>query len=180
VSIQSRDGYDRFIKEIKRKHGVPATTDQSYPLAATEAFDHFAPANDPVVSALIALQATEVSSRYFQVGLTTFQAQEYARRVKDTGMLNLIREVDRIIPPQEHGMINGSPNPNNGIPHHTYSIGREYTLVVYVKVITTYLDNRMAFTTFNNKMQQVGKTYHAAETHITQDAGSWLVRFWWD
>lgn len=77
----------------------------------------------------------------------------------------------------------GEGNPNNGkYDHITIGIGNECSLVIYIRVITTYkrstTDNAQAI---GASLQAIGTKYKADENKITQcDANSVTVRLWYD
>ena len=99
-------------------------------------------------------------------------------------LVTLIEDIDNLIPPMNYGKCNGKDNPNNGKTHHTFTVGRENSRVLYLNVIKAYMP---ANTNYDNhggladKLIALGRKAQADEAHITEnDSGAFTFRFWWD
>ena len=102
---------------------------------------------------------------------------------------DLIREIDKFIPPMNYGLINGHQNQNHGKPHHWYTVGKEYSRVLYLHIAKHYLDNshpysyRPAFNweEFKSQLTALAGKYGADEYWVEKETGTgFTARFWWD
>lgn len=121
------------------------------------------------------------------VELTPEQAIEWARR---TGGYNefdpakvefLIRAVNTLVPPMNYG----PNNPNTGHPHHKWVVGREGSMVLYLRIIETYLPKDFDHEGFEKRLKKLAEEALADEySYQRRDPAKehWdlKVRFWWD
>ena len=80
----------------------------------------------------------------YLVKLLPHEAIDFALRsdnkyVGNIALAEMLAAINDAIPPMNYGRTNGKPNPNNGKPHHSFDIGREYSRVVYVAIVKTYI-----------------------------------------
>ncbi len=126
--------------------------------------------------------------QHFQVTLTPAEAAEFARRVgpwqpEQYGMLPVIEAADRIIPRKSYG----PDNPNHGRTFHTYRVGREYSAVLYVDILSTYLAPGVTAAELGQRIIEEAQAAARADEAYTlplfqedPDGDSIAVRFWWD
>lgn len=89
---------------------------------------------------------------------------------------DLVKEVNSIIPPMQYP----GDNPNNGQPFHTFTIGKEFSRVVYVNVVKAYRKD-INYEKLTKELRAVGKAYHADENDLHENTdGIFIWRFWWD
>lgn len=96
--------------------------------------------------------------------------------VQRSDLVGFVESVNDLIPPMQ--LWEG--NPNNGKPHHTFSIGREYSRVVYVRIVKTYIRSSFDLDTLVNGLQKLGEEAGADEIHVSRQRGVVSIRFWWD
>ena len=139
---------------------------------------------NPTVSPAVELD--RVSLRH-KIDFTPASARRFAARCEAHGVDNcrlreMVRKIDKFIPPMNFGMCNGTPNPNNGRPHHWYTIGKEYSRVLYVNIAKAYLrDSDKLCARIGNFLYQISEDYGADEFGIVEDTpDSFVARFWWD
>ena len=121
------------------------------------------------------------------VELTPEQAVEWAGRCPDYNgfdpakVQRFIRAVNKLVPPMRFG----PDNPNTGKPHHKWVVGREGSMVLYLKVIPTYLPTEFDYDELEGQLKALGEVAEADEFHYYRpdlSVRQWdlSVRFWWD
>jgi len=139
-----------------------------------------------------ALPLDEVSLHH-TIQLPPAQARRFADRAGSHGveswrLRQLIRAIDKLIPPMGYGKFNGQDNPNNGHPHHWYTIGKEYSRVLYVSIAKAYLDSKPPFNRpvfdygrLTSQLDLLAREFRADEHNTTEnDDAGYTFRFWWD
>ena len=91
-----------------------------------------------------------------------------------------VRQINAMIPPMDFGLLNGEPNPNNGHPHHWYSVGRENSEVLYLHIVKSYLPRSYDYATLAVKLGELGRAMGADENDATETETRFEFRFWWD
>ena len=119
-------------------------------------------------------------------------ARRFAARCESHGihpreLRALIRRIDKVIPPMHFGMLNGDTNPNNGKPHHWYTVGKQYSRVLELHIAKAYLDtpyykaHPFDFFTLETQLRTLADTFGADEFDVTENTKhAFTARFWWD
>jgi hypothetical protein len=130
------------------------------------------------MNALDAMNTLDHSDVYhWQVELTPKKALEYAVKINDDNLFGFLDKINQIMPcPQyEEG------NPNNGKMVHTFFIGQEYSRVVYISLVPTYIPKRQAnYAELPQKIREIAQNYHADEIDEVHDRLIFKMRIWWD
>lgn len=92
----------------------------------------------------------------------------------------LITDIGRMVPPMQYGIINGQPNPNNGRTHHEFYIGREYSRVLYLEIVKTYMPKYWNWETFDHDLKQLANLAMTNEFEANHNEYNVSYRFWWD
>lgn len=71
-------------------------------------------------------------------------------------------------------------NPNNGRMFHEFWVGREYSRVIYVDVVTAYLGDHNEHNEIYKRLERLAKLAWADEFSVDREDGCWTYRFWWD
>ena len=139
---------------------------------------------NPVVTPAVALD--EVSLQH-KIELRPAAARRFAYNAGSHGveswrLRELIRQIDRLIPPMGFGKLNGLDNPNDGKPHHWYTIGKEYSRVLYLNIVKPYLSRApFDYQDLTRKLDALACQYRADEHWTTEnDDLSYVYRLWWD
>lgn len=139
------------------------------------------------MSKLDAILALDEIAENYRVEVSPILAANLALALGDyndaTGerLSGLIEEIDGMIPVMKFGDVDGRPKPNNGRTSHPYCIGREYSRVLYLKIIRAYIPIGFSFDLLSVALRRLGRKYHANEYSITDGrTGVFEYRFWWD
>ena len=117
------------------------------------------------------------------------QALEFARtcgginEATNENLEHFVAGVNKIVPPIDFGNINGEPNPNNGRSFHTFTVGQEYSRVVYVTVIKGYIKGWTDgdYRILARRLKQQAQLSGADEAEVTENDKDCLTfRAWWD
>lgn len=156
----SLESYKQQIADIQG--GSPKEQEQ-------EKFFRFLPSN-PLVNA--AVQMDHVALQY-QVKMCPWEAHHFAHE-RDKSLLDMLLQIDRRLPPYDIL--------NLGAPQHAYSIGREYSRVVYVQWRRGEVKNlRFDFDKFCGVVKEAAQAFAADEIDFTKERETfWQVRIWWD
>ena len=104
------------------------------------------------------------------------EAVEFADKT-DEDLLNFLNEINEIMPRPVYQ----EGNPNNNKPVHTFYIGQEYSRVVYIQLITTYIPfGQCNYGELENKIREIAKKYKADECDLTNETLAFKMRIWWD
>ena len=92
-------------------------------------------------------------------------------------LAGIIASVDDLIPRKDYGQ----GNPNTGGMHHEYRIGREYSRVLYVQVVKTYLPDGFDLAALGVRIKEIAKDHRADEAWVTKDTPhDFEFRIWFD
>ena len=140
-----------------------------------------------------AILALDKLSLQYRVELRPADAAHFANRCDQHGhtaaqLLRLIRQTSNVIPRMLFDRWYGSPaNPNNGRRIHSYHVGKEYSRVIYLEVITTYLTNYGHYNytaeqieTLRDQLVAVGQAVGCDEVDATISTGGLSIRYWFD
>lgn len=134
----------------------------------------------PLVRAALALDEAALN---WSVTVRPDEAAELAAALREYNEATperlgaIIASVDALIPRKDYG--NG--NPNTGGMHHEYRIGREYSRVLYVQIVRTYLPEGFDVATLAARIKQVAKGHRADEAWVTKDTPhDFEFRIWFD
>lgn len=134
----------------------------------------------PLVRAAVALDRQALQ---WSVTVPPEQAAELVAALQDYNEATrerlgaLISAIDGLIPRKDYG----AANPNAGTPVHEYTIGREYSRVLYVKIVKTYLADAFDFEALAERLKALAKEHCADERRVVEDDGhDWVFRVWWD
>lgn len=134
-----------------------------------------------------ALALGEQSDRWL-VELRPEEALEFVRRAgaynafAPEDLAELVQAINALVPPMKFA----GANPNNGRPHHTFSVGNEGSRVVYLDVRKFYLKEGYQGKPFDYDglaaaLKELGTRANAVEFWTTKnDEHSFVYRFWWD
>jgi hypothetical protein len=136
-----------------------------------------------------ALLLDRLSSNY-EIEMRPDEAVEFLRRCEPENVSNdewvsLVQEINHLIPPMQYG----PDNPNTGQPHHTFRIGRDYSRVIYLRIVKRYLSTEPPFQyretldwdTLDSKLVHLAVVHSADEAwNIKNDEHEYQFRFWWD
>lgn len=95
-------------------------------------------------------------------------------------LAELITKIGQMVPPMQYGLVNGEPNPNNGRTHHEFYVGREYSRVLYLEIVKTYMPKYWNWETFDYDLKQLANLAMANEFSANHNEYSVSYRFWWD
>jgi hypothetical protein len=71
-------------------------------------------------------------------------------------------------------------NPNNGLMHHNYHIGRENSMVLYIDIVKAYAKG-YDWEEYDQWLESLAKEYQADEFYaIENNEHSFVYRMWWD
>ena len=132
-------------------------------------------------------------AHHYQVKYTPEEAAELVAHLGDYNAATqdelsaLLCAIDSCIPTMDFG----GDNPNNGRPHHHYRIGREYSRVIYVDILATYITAPYGWAVDDwcrlaARLEALGRKAGADEVaaswsgDIEDDTGELTCRFWWD
>jgi hypothetical protein len=120
---------------------------------------------------------------HYQIEFRPDEAAEFLRateQVNDTkpdALASLVQTITENVPPMNFG----AGNPNNGNPHHTFRIGREYSRVIYLNIIKTYLPSDFDYKSLHTRLDALARQALADECDVEQDdMRRFSYRFWWD
>jgi hypothetical protein len=147
-----------------------------------------------LVEATLALEQVSID---YRVKMRPHEAIQFVARAPaynnfaEGDLIELVNAIGDSVPPMMFGDLDGSPNPNNGKPHHVFYVGNEGSRVIYLEVYTAYFDtfrpgpdsSWQAPPTFDGlraRLRLLAKRAHADEFTATETDGSWEFRFWWD
>lgn len=89
----------------------------------------------------------------------------------------IIASVDGLIPRKDLG----DGNPNTGGMHHEYRIGREFSRVLYVQIVRTYLPEGFEVAALAVRIKEIAKGHRADEAWVTRDTPhDFEFRIWFD
>lgn len=143
---------------------------------------------------LLAVKKVNDSFLHWQVTVKSTELLEILKHLDWYNEFNPARveagigEINNLVPPMNFGETSpGFPNPNNGKPHHEYRIGREYSMVLYVDILKTYMPKDFCYSQLSNQLAMVAKFMRADEFDVIKDSphsernpGEFIYRFWWD
>ena len=124
--------------------------------------------------------AAEKNCLQFRMQLSSENFFEFIRRsdryTKET--VETFKEIDKLIPCMSYP----EPNANNGRTHHTYDVGNEYSSVVYLKFVKTYLPKTFNYRELEDKLSDFAHKMACEEMDMTsnEDDRTFEYRFWWD
>jgi hypothetical protein len=144
------------------------------------------PATVETAKVAAALVLDEHALRY-QVELTPDEAIDFAANLRDyneataSRLTALVQRINDLIPPMDFGLLNGEPNPNNGRPHHTFRMGREYSRVLYVCIVKSYLPRDYDWAELVSTLDFYARHAAADEHGLSQTSPTSITfRVWWD
>ncbi len=106
----------------------------------------------------------------------TSRIGEYNNATEEN-LTELVKGINAIIPPMHFG----EGNPNNGRAHHTFKIGREYSRVLYLAIVKTYLPKDFNYKELINSLNRLAASKEADEYDVIEnDTISFTFRMWWD
>ena len=143
------------------------------------------------VSPAVALDAVSIHHAidFPPAAARRFVARSESHGVENWKLREMIREIDATIPRMSYPTLNGRPHANNGRPHHWYTVGKEYSRVLYLNVVKGYLDNHppyqfrpaFFFDGLTTTLEAIAKRYHADEFDVVENSDTmYKVRVWWD
>jgi ribosomal protein L37AE/L43A len=130
------------------------------------------------VQTLLSLERLRGSQITWRAALSPSEMLEFAEGSALPLQRALVRDIDALIPPAYFG-----PRClNNGRQHHVYEVGMELSRVLYVNVYKNYIVNwNNLSSVLAKQLDQIAKLYKADEHGVvTDDAGKFSFRFWWD
>lgn len=134
----------------------------------------------PLVRAALALDEEALN---WSVTVRPDEAAELAGELRDYNeatrerIAAIVESIDAIIPRKDYG--EGSPNAVG--MHHEYRIGREYSRVLYVQVVRTYLPEVFDLAALAARIKEVAKGNAADEAWVTKDTPhDFEFRIWFD
>lgn len=140
---------------------------------------------NPTIQAALALDNLSIQ---FKIEFSAADAVVFARHASPHGhtqaaLEKLIQKINGFAPVMDFG---GS-NPNNGRHFHTFEIGKEYSRVVYVRMVKTYLNHGVnknktgIVDRFIADVSRLAKAAGAEEIGVEENTDSFLkIRLWWD
>lgn len=90
-------------------------------------------------------------------------------------ILDFVKEINHIMPVMNFP----GDNPNNGRHFHTFRFGREYSLVLYLDIITAYLPENYKYVKLISKLESLAHEI-ANEFDVKNESGQITIRFWFD
>jgi hypothetical protein len=75
----------------------------------------------------------------------------------------------------------GFDNPNNGHTFHTYQIGKEYSRVLYIEVVKTYITKPFDYARLARQLAAWAVAAGAGEHDVIENSPTaFEFRVWWD
>lgn len=120
-------------------------------------------------------------SLHWRTRVKPAEAAALFRAVRRPHIASLIDAVSARIPPMDYG----PGNPNTGHSHHEFDIGREYSPVVYLRVVKGYLPADFDLSELALGLKQIAARFKqddSDEADVTSDPddGTFEFRFWFD
>lgn len=137
---------------------------------------------NPSIKPALELDKTSLN---FTLELRPSEARFFASKCTGHGispdnLRRMIKEIDGFLPRMNFGMLNGRQNPNNGHAFHTYTIGKEYSRVLYLNAPKLYAKD-FNWDNLTRTLRALASQYDCDEFDVEQDTDvSYLIRFWWD
>ena len=146
----------------------------------------------PTISAAVALDHVSIQHK---IDFSPVEARRFAARCESHGVENwrlrrMIREIDKLIPPMYYpSRYVSPPNPNHGRPHHRYTLGKEYSRVVYLHIVKAHLGNQppyqfrpeFDYNALTSALYDIASRYGADEFDVVENSDTaYTVRVWWD
>ena len=104
------------------------------------------------------------------------ESQGYNQHTTEN-LVSIIEGCNKLIPPMKYG----KGNPNDGQPHHVFAVGNEYSRVIYLKVIKTYLPAGFDYSGLTKALTALGERNNAQERSVQKNDGTcYEFRFWFD
>ena len=129
--------------------------------------------NPAKVDAVKALMDGEARSPHFRVELSHEEAGAVLAGRFDC--LTVLEAADEAVPRMSYG----EGNPNNGLRHLSWSVGREGSEVMYATVVKAYMPGA-DFKALSEHLEGIGHACGCDEVKVTDEDGSLTVRYWWD
>ncbi len=141
----------------------------------------------PFVQALRVIDAKQVRF-FYQVELSPTEALDAAEALEpqSTGerLRTMVEHINNTMPLTSYRSVNGNPNPNDKQKHHTVIIGREYSRVIYVKIIKTMGYEHLTKAEWAHLCDDlivIGQEFGCSENECESHTDTELVwRYWWD
>lgn len=166
------------------KHRTPDGEDATRPEAASEKMPLMKTLTkrkaSPLVRAALALDEEALN---WSVTVRPDEAAELAAALREYNeatpvrLAAIVASVDDLIPRRDCG----DGNPSTGGMHHEYRIGREYSRVLYVQVVKTYLPDGFDLAALATRITKIAKGHRADEAWVTKDTPhDFEFRIWFD
>ena len=113
---------------------------------------------------------------HWRVQLSPAETVEYltATRPYGSAAISLVGRVNEKLGPEAYRPAFA------GNTYHTFEVGREYSPVLYFRVVQAYLPDDYDYAALAAQLEQWGKDANADECGVAEDRASFVYRWWWD